>query len=50
MRDRRRGVADAGLPFGPAYGQWMMANVRREIAAGSVRTTVDDGGVEHAIN
>lgn len=27
-----------------AFGAWMMSNVRREIAAGRVRQTIDDNG------
>src|SRR5258708_4139169 len=45
VRERRRGVAAAGpSAFGAAYGRWMMSNVRREIAAGRVRQTIDETG------
>jgi hypothetical protein len=27
-----------------AFGAWMMSSVRREIAAGGVRQTIDDNG------
>jgi len=33
-----------------AFGAWFMANVRREIAAGRVRETIDERGERHAIN
>jgi hypothetical protein len=31
-------------PYGPAYGAWFMANVRREIAAARLRETIDEQG------
>lgn len=33
-----------------AFGVWMLSNVRREIVAGRVRSTVDEDGERHAIN
>jgi hypothetical protein len=33
-----------------AFGDWMMQNIRREVRAGRLRTTIDENGVEHAIN
>jgi hypothetical protein len=32
------------------FGAWMMQNIRREVAAGRLRATIDEHGVEHAIN
>ncbi|SDI54781.1 MULTISPECIES: hypothetical protein [Bradyrhizobium] len=42
--------AAAPEPGPSAFAEWMRANVAREIKAGRVRSTVDDDGVEHAIN
>lgn len=32
------------------FAEWMMSNIRREVAAGRVRTTIDEDGERHAIN
>lgn len=43
-------VGTVGSGYGAGFGAWFMANVRREIAAGRVRTTIDKDGKRHAIN